>query len=132
MILFFCFFVCSECLTVFLVSTEAVSPLSRGAAGICSSTLQKLRGFTCLSEPSVDISYSEREQETHGGSGQKKSQVLHPPNVTHQPVNKSSRRQPEQENDDEEEEEQEEASSRPASSKKVPITEDVNSLTMCL
>lgn len=99
-------------------SQEAVSPLSRGAAGICSSTLQKLRGFTCLSEPSVDISYSEREQETHGGSGQKKSQVLHPPNVTHQPVNKSSRRQPEQENDDEEEEEQEEASSRPASSKK--------------
>lgn len=110
--------------------------MSRGAAGICSSTLQKLRGFTCLSEPSVDLSYSEREQETHGGSGEKaselKSQVLHPPNVTHQPVNKSSRRQPEQENDDEEEEEQEEASSRQSSSKKVPITDDVNSLAMCL
>lgn len=110
--------------------------MSRGAAGICSSTLQKLRGFTCLSEPSVDTCYSEREQETHGGSGEKaselKSQVLHPPNVTHQPVNKISRRQPEQENDDEEEEEEEEASSRQASSKKVPITEDVNSLAMCL
>lgn len=106
-------------------------PLSRGAAGICSSTLQKLRGFTCLSEPSVDLSYSQKEQETHEGSGGKvsglKGQVLRPPSVTHQPVRKGSRRQPDQENDDEEEEEDE-----ASSSKKVPSTEDVNSLALCL
>lgn len=118
-----CFFF-SECLTVIPVIPEAAVSQRQGPAGICSSTLEKLRGFTCLSEPSINFSYSERDHGAHEGSGEKatelKSQVPRPLNATQQPINKSSRCQPEQENDDEEEQEQEEDGSRPALSKKVP------------
>lgn len=101
--------------------------LSRGAPGICSSTLERLRGFTCLSEPN-NPTYSERDQKTHEGSAENvtllKSQV--PPHAiaTHQAINKNSDCQPEQEKDDEEEDdEQEEDGPRQVSFNKVPITD---------
>lgn len=34
------------------VSSETRPTLNKGAVGLCSSTLEKLRGFTCLAEPS--------------------------------------------------------------------------------
>lgn len=123
---------CGDCITVLPISTEAALSQRQGAAGVCSSTLKKLRGFTCLLEPSIDRTYSETEQGTHEGSGGKvseqKTQVLRLPNVSHQPVYKSGRHQPEQENEDEEEEQQEEASSRLTSLKKVPVPEFISCL----
>uniref|UniRef100_A0A7N8WSD4 DNA mismatch repair protein MSH3 n=1 Tax=Mastacembelus armatus TaxID=205130 RepID=A0A7N8WSD4_9TELE len=35
--------------------------LNKGAAGLCSSTLEKLKGFTCMAEPSVKHSDTQRE-----------------------------------------------------------------------
>lgn len=102
--------------------------LSRGAAGICSSTLERLRGFTCLSEPSINPTYSERDQKTHEGSTENvilpKSQVPPRTTATHQAINKNSDFQPEQEKDGEEEDdEQEEDGPRQASFNKVPVTD---------
>lgn len=128
-------FFSTEYLPVFPVLTEATASLSRGATAICSSTLEKLRGFTCLSEPSIHLSYSERDQEKHERFGEKvirlKSQVPSPPNAAHQPINSGSCFQPEQENEDEEDDEQEEQSSRKVSTKKVIIA-DITCLAMCL
>uniref|UniRef100_A0A8C9ZTC5 DNA mismatch repair protein MSH3 n=1 Tax=Sander lucioperca TaxID=283035 RepID=A0A8C9ZTC5_SANLU len=38
--------------TLFLLTPETTLRSSRGAAGLCSSTLEKLKGFTCSAEPS--------------------------------------------------------------------------------
>lgn len=113
-------------------STESTSPSGRGVPGVCSSTLEKLRGFTCLTEPSVGLSDAERHQKTLDGSGDKASHqgsgVQPPHSVVDQRADKSRSQQPEEKNDDEEEEED---SSELVASKKVPHIKDVTSVTVC-
>uniref|UniRef100_A0A7N8WWD7 DNA mismatch repair protein MSH3 n=1 Tax=Mastacembelus armatus TaxID=205130 RepID=A0A7N8WWD7_9TELE len=45
--------------------------LNKGAAGLCSSTLEKLKGFTCMAEPSVKHSDTQRVKKKTGGSSSK-------------------------------------------------------------
>ncbi|XP_029018199.1 DNA mismatch repair protein Msh3 isoform X2 [Betta splendens] len=45
------------------LGTKETGPtLSKGAVGLCSSTLEKLRGFTCAAEPSTEHEDGEREE----------------------------------------------------------------------
>ncbi|XP_074495491.1 DNA mismatch repair protein Msh3 isoform X2 [Sebastes fasciatus] len=104
---------------------------SRGAAGLCFSTLEKLKGFTCSSEPSVTPhsvtphsvtphSDAQREEKkTDGASSEiceRGSSVQPPRDVKDQHSNKIRLRQPEEEHEDEEEMKEEE-SSGPAATK---------------
>ncbi|XP_037634304.1 DNA mismatch repair protein Msh3 isoform X2 [Sebastes umbrosus] len=99
---------------------------SRGAAGLCSSTLEKLKGFTCSSEPSVTphsvTPHSDTQREvkkTDGASSEiceRGSSVRPPRDVKDQHSNKIQLRQPEDEHEDEEEMKEEE-SSGPAATK---------------
>lgn len=120
------------CLYSLPSSTENTSPSGRGVPGVCSSTLEKLRGFTCLTEPSVGLSDAERHQKTLDGSGVKASDRgsgVQPPHcVADRRVAKSRSQRLEEENEDEEEEED---SSGLAASKKVPHIKDVTSITVC-
>lgn len=115
------------CFYSLLSSTESTSPSGRGVPGVCSSTLEKLRGFICLTEPSD----AERHHKTPDGSGVKASDrgsgVQPPHSVVDQRVDKSRSQQLEEENEDEEEED----SSGLAASKKVPHIKDVTSVTVC-
>ncbi|KAM7415952.1 hypothetical protein PAMA_018156 [Pampus argenteus] len=57
-----------DCETASCQSTEETKlPLRRRAGGLCSSTLEKLRGFTCMAEPSD----TEREVKETGGASSK-------------------------------------------------------------
>uniref|UniRef100_A0A4W6CD24 DNA mismatch repair protein MSH3 n=1 Tax=Lates calcarifer TaxID=8187 RepID=A0A4W6CD24_LATCA len=56
---------------LFLLSSETKLTLSRGAGGLCSSTLEKLKGFTCMAEPSARHSDTEREEKKADGASSK-------------------------------------------------------------
>ncbi|XP_070689505.1 DNA mismatch repair protein Msh3 [Pempheris klunzingeri] len=89
------------------------STKSRGAGGLCSSTLEKLKGFTCSAEPSVVHSGAQREEKERDGASNKicyqTSGVQH--------SGKNRLQQTEEEHEDEQEEVKEEGSSRLAAAK---------------
>ncbi|KAM6943821.1 DNA mismatch repair protein Msh3 isoform 2-T2 [Lycodopsis pacificus] len=99
---------------------------SRGAAGsLCSSTLEKLKGFTCSAEPGV----AQRDEQKTGGSG---SSTIHdraggarPPwEGTDQRSEDNSHKQPEEELEDEDEEVKEkESSGRAAAKQEFPLSQ---------
>ncbi|XP_044231532.1 DNA mismatch repair protein Msh3 isoform X1 [Thunnus albacares] len=90
-------------------STKETKQLSsRGAGGLCSSTLEKLRGFTCTAEPSD----TERQVKETGGASNKicnqGSSGRCPRDVTDQHSSNNRLQQTEDEHVDDEEEEEEE------------------------
>uniref|UniRef100_A0A4W6C4U5 DNA mismatch repair protein MSH3 n=1 Tax=Lates calcarifer TaxID=8187 RepID=A0A4W6C4U5_LATCA len=78
---------------LFLLSSETKLTLSRGAGGLCSSTLEKLKGFTCMAEPSARHSDTEREEKKADGASSKiyirGSSVLPPRDTPDQHSNKN-------------------------------------------
>ncbi|XP_073321644.1 DNA mismatch repair protein Msh3 isoform X2 [Pagrus major] len=90
-------------------STKKTTPTSnRAAGGLCSSTLEKLKGFTCSSEPSVGRCDTQREDKKTDGASSKicdqGSSIQPPRDVTDQHSNKNRPQQMEEEHDDDEEE----------------------------
>ncbi|XP_053181496.1 DNA mismatch repair protein Msh3 [Scomber japonicus] len=83
---------------------ETKQPVSRGAGGLCSSTLEKLRGFTCTTE----LSDTEREvKETAGASSKicnQGSSGWRPHDVTDQHSNNNRLQQAEVEDEEDEDE----------------------------
>lgn len=86
--------------------------------------MEKLKGFTCLTEPSVRCRESEGREKKTAGAGNKicdrRSSVPPPCEVTDQPGDKNGLQQPEEENEDEKEEVKEKESSALAATKQVP------------
>lgn len=99
-------------LTVFLLPTETAVTSGRGAGGLCSSTLEKLKGFTC----SADASDAQTEKKkTDGGS----SKICYgASDVQHS--NKNRLQRTEEEHEDEEDEVKEKEGSGLAATKQVP------------
>ncbi|XP_040011812.1 DNA mismatch repair protein Msh3 isoform X2 [Xiphias gladius] len=100
---------------------ETTLTSSRGTGGLCSSTLEKLKGFTCMGEPSVRHSDTQREgKKTDGASSEICDQggsVWPPREVPNQHSNEKRLQQTEEEHEDEEEEVKEKESSGPAATK---------------
>ncbi|XP_031712537.1 DNA mismatch repair protein Msh3 [Anarrhichthys ocellatus] len=99
---------------------------SRGAAGsLCSSTLEKLKGFTCSAEPGV----AQRDEQKTGGSGSStirdRGGGARPPwEGTDQRSEDNSLKQPEEELEDEDEEVKEKESSGTAAAEQAfPLSE---------
>ncbi|XP_035494882.2 DNA mismatch repair protein Msh3 [Scophthalmus maximus] len=83
---------------------------SRGAGGLCSSTLEKLKGFTCAAEPGVTHSDTRREKETGGVSGKncdRGSTAWPPLDVPDQHSSKERLQNTEEEEREDEEEDEE-------------------------
>nr|XP_046243833.1 DNA mismatch repair protein Msh3 isoform X2 [Scatophagus argus] len=91
---------------------------TRGAVGVCSSTLEKLKGFTCSAEASVGCSDADGGEMKTGGAGSKICDrgicVWPPGDITEQRGSKNRLKQSEEE---EEEEVREEESSGLATTK---------------
>uniref|UniRef100_A0A4W6CBH1 DNA mismatch repair protein MSH3 n=1 Tax=Lates calcarifer TaxID=8187 RepID=A0A4W6CBH1_LATCA len=108
---------------LFLLSSETKLTLSRGAGGLCSSTLEKLKGFTCMAEPSARHSDTEREEKKADGASSKiyirGSSVLPPRDTPDQHSNKNRLQQAEDEHEDEEEEDKGKESSGLAATKQL-------------
>lgn len=96
--------------TLFLLTPETTLRSSRGAAGLCSSTLEKLKGFTCSAEPSDTASSKICDEGSIEGS------------------HKNSLQQTAEEHEDEEEEVKEKESFRLDATKQVPNL-NVDSIT---
>ncbi|XP_040899209.1 DNA mismatch repair protein Msh3 isoform X3 [Toxotes jaculatrix] len=81
---------------------------SRGTGGLCSSTLEKLKGFTCVTDPCVRLSNSQREEKKTDGSSSKicvqGSSVWPQRDVQDQRSNTNRLQQTQEEHEDEEEE----------------------------
>lgn len=96
-------------------SKEKTLTSSRGAASLCSSTLEKLKGFTCLAEPKGGCSDTQREQKRTDGACSKicdqASSVRLLRDVTEHHSDKNRLRQLEEGHEDEEEEVKEKESS---------------------
>lgn len=94
---------------------ETKTTSSRGAGGLCSSTLERLRGFTCTAEPGAGCSDTRGEEKKTGGAcGEtcERESGVRPPRVdTDQRGAKNTTEPPEEERDDEDEEVKEEESS---------------------
>lgn len=103
-------------LTAFLLSSEVTPTSGRGAGGLCSSTLEKLKGFTCSAEPSVGFGDARREEKKTDGAGSK---------ICDQASGDKNRfRQPEEEHEEDDKEEEEEVKEKEspglAATKQVP------------
>uniref|UniRef100_A0A3Q2Z0B7 DNA mismatch repair protein MSH3 n=1 Tax=Hippocampus comes TaxID=109280 RepID=A0A3Q2Z0B7_HIPCM len=62
---------------ILIPDSEQKSPLSRGPGGLCPSTLERLKGFTCPTEPSGEsCDIVTRVKEGSGGSHGVKSQCI--------------------------------------------------------
>ncbi|XP_029998504.1 DNA mismatch repair protein Msh3 isoform X2 [Sphaeramia orbicularis] len=93
-------------------------PLS-GAGGLCSSTLDKLKGFSCTVESSVGRTDTDKDAKMTGDNGQRSDHTQQQTILT--------RVQLKEEEDEEEEEEEEEGFSEKGSSKQVvPFSQFVN------
>ncbi|XP_070820528.1 DNA mismatch repair protein Msh3 isoform X2 [Chaetodon trifascialis] len=95
---------------------ETALTSSRGAGGLCSSTLEKLKGFTCSAESSVGHSDTQRPEKKTGGASSKiydQGNSVWPP----RDVSENRLQQPEEEHEDEEEEVKEKESSGLAAEK---------------
>ncbi|KAG7240038.1 hypothetical protein INR49_028041 [Caranx melampygus] len=101
--------------------------LSRGAGSLCTSTLEKLKGFNMTAEPTVRNSDSPREEERIEGASSKichgGSDVQPPRDVPdhHSNKNRPQWAEEEQEDDDEAEEEFNEMASSGVAAKKQPF-----------
>ncbi|XP_044052269.1 DNA mismatch repair protein Msh3 isoform X2 [Siniperca chuatsi] len=88
--------------------------LTSTSGGLCPSTLEKLKGFTCLAEPTVGRSDTQREDKKTGGARSKicdqGSSVWPPWDVTDQHIIKNRLQQTEEEHEDEEEVKEKESS----------------------
>lgn len=95
--------------TEFLISSETEPAPSKGPGSLCSSTLEKLKGFVCTAEPSVKHSDSQRQEKEiasdHASSRicEQESSIWPPLDVTDQHSNKNRLQQTEEELKDEEE-----------------------------
>ncbi|KAM9858599.1 DNA mismatch repair protein Msh3 [Aulostomus maculatus] len=89
--------------------TESKLPSGRGAGGLCSSTLEKLKGFSCLTEPDGGVG----DAEEVGGVGSRvDDKCFPPPDASLQHSNKNPLVLEEEEQEDEEEEVKEKESSK--------------------
>ncbi|KAF0034068.1 hypothetical protein F2P81_014134 [Scophthalmus maximus] len=110
---------------------------SRGAGGLCSSTLEKLKGFTCAAEPGVTHSDTRREKETGGVSGKncdRGSTAWPPLDVPDQHSSKERLQNTEEEEREDEEEDEEvkgEESSALAAAKQVPTVNYDSITSLC-
>ena len=113
--------------TIFLLSSETTATSNRAAGSLCSSTLERLKGFTCSSEPSAGRHDTQREDKKTDGASSKicdqGSSTRPPRDVTDQQSNNDRPQQMEEEHD-----EDEEAGSGPAATKQVPNNK-VDSIT---
>uniref|UniRef100_A0A7N9AQC6 DNA mismatch repair protein MSH3 n=1 Tax=Mastacembelus armatus TaxID=205130 RepID=A0A7N9AQC6_9TELE len=97
--------------------------LNKGAAGLCSSTLEKLKGFTCMAEPSVKHSDTQRVKKKTGGSSSKicdKGSSIRPQDAPGKHSDESRLQQTEEEEEDEDEEGKGSVSSGLTATKQVP------------
>ncbi|XP_036954118.1 DNA mismatch repair protein Msh3 isoform X3 [Acanthopagrus latus] len=90
-------------------STKKTTATSnRAAGGLCSSTLERLKGFTCSSEPSAGRHDTQREDKKTDGASSKicdqGSSTRPPRDVTDQQSNNDRPQQMEEEHDEDEEE----------------------------
>lgn len=109
--------------TVFLLTPATTQTSSRGAAALCASTLERLKGFTCSAEPSVGHSDAQRgEKRTEGADSkisERGSSGVSPWDVKDQDSDNKGLQPTEQEREDEEEEAEEKESSVLAATKQV-------------
>lgn len=108
-----CWCDCSTC----LLSSDTKLTLSRKAGSLCSSTLEKLKGFTCGAEPSVVSSITREETET-ADAGQESSDWS-PRCATGQPETTHRLQHAEREHEGEEEDDKEKADLGLAAAKQV-------------
>lgn len=91
-----------------LISSETKPTSSKGLGGLCSSTLEKLKGFTCIAEPSVKHSDSQREEKKIDYASRKiceqESSIWPPRDVKDQHNSETRLQETEEELEDEEEE----------------------------
>ncbi|XP_076588059.1 DNA mismatch repair protein Msh3 isoform X2 [Chaetodon auriga] len=88
---------------------ETALTSSRGAGGLCSSTLEKLKGFTCSAEHSVGYSDTQRPEKKTDGVSSKicdQGSSVWPPRDVSDDVSENRLQHPEEEHEDEEEEEE--------------------------
>ncbi|XP_038559330.1 DNA mismatch repair protein Msh3 isoform X1 [Micropterus salmoides] len=99
-----------DCDPVYCQSTKG-KKLASTSGVLCSSTLEKLKGFTCSAEPSVGRSDTQREEKETGGASSKicdqGSSVCPPQDITDQHRVKNRLQKTEEEQEDEEDEEEE-------------------------
>ncbi|XP_071339367.1 DNA mismatch repair protein Msh3 isoform X2 [Trachinotus anak] len=85
---------------------------SRGARSLCSSTLEKLKGFNLMAEPSVRDNDPQREEKKTAGASSEicgqGSSVWSPRDIPDQHSNNNRLQQAEEEHEDEDDEEEEE------------------------
>ncbi len=104
---------------------------SRGAASLCSSTLEKLRGFSCSAEPSAGRSDTQREEKKTDGASSKicvQTSSAQPPRDAPDPCGDKNRLHPPEEEHEDEEEEVKGESSGLTAMKQVPRI-NVDSIT---
>uniref|UniRef100_UPI003AAEA396 DNA mismatch repair protein Msh3 n=1 Tax=Centroberyx gerrardi TaxID=166262 RepID=UPI003AAEA396 len=107
-----------DCEVISCQSTKETKPSLRGAGGLCSSTLQRLKGFTCGAEPAARDSETEREVKEAGVAGSKTCDQGSSGWLSHDVKEQHKRRNwKEEECDDEEEEVKEKGGSLLAATK---------------
>lgn len=123
-------------LTVFLLSSETALTSSRGAGSLCSSTLERLKGFTCSAEPGVRRSDAQRQEKKTDSASSKVcdqgSSVWPPQDISDRHSNENRLQQSEEEHEDEEEEVKEKESLGLAAAKQVPNINVAPSHLCCL
>lgn len=96
-----------DCEPAFRQSTKKTTS-NRAAGGLCSSTLERLKGFTCSSEPIAGRHDTRKEDEKTDGASSKicdQGSSMRPPrDVTDQHSNNNRPQQMEEEHDEDEEE----------------------------
>ncbi|XP_041792775.1 DNA mismatch repair protein Msh3 isoform X2 [Chelmon rostratus] len=87
---------------------ETALTSSRGAGSLCSSTLERLKGFTCSAEPGVRRSDAQRQEKKTDSASSKVcdqgSSVWPPQDISDRHSNENRLQQSEEEHEDEEEE----------------------------
>lgn len=106
------------------LSSETTLKSSRGAGGLCSSTLEKLKGFTCSADPNVGRSDPQWDEKKTDGASSKICE--HGSNVG--PLRSVSNKHSDDTKPQEEQEDEEEEVGEKAATKQVHNV-NVDSLT---